>query len=143
MPPYSERIGKRLFDIRMKARPNLGTMNERAKMRRLSHGAAETPFLRCTPPNKAMLVSLPRALYLTSTIGWIERDGSVRSHHVPNVSAKTLPPISQAQIYVDTTVMSDDGGARVGKDFARHETVKLIRRYAVTNAAVHDSRQPG
>lgn len=27
--PYSGRIGSRFFDVRMKARPNLGTMNER------------------------------------------------------------------------------------------------------------------
>ena len=60
--PYSGRIGSRFFEVRMKARPNLGTMNERAKMRRLFHGAAGTPFLRCTPPNQTMLVSSPRAL---------------------------------------------------------------------------------
>jgi hypothetical protein len=46
----------------MKARRNLGTMNERAKMRRLFRGAADTPFRRRTPPNQAMLVSSPRAL---------------------------------------------------------------------------------
>ena len=60
--PYSGRIGRRFFDVRMKARPNLGTMNERAKMRRLFHGAAETPFRRCKPPNQAMLVSSPRVV---------------------------------------------------------------------------------
>jgi len=68
----------------------------------------------------------------------VERGGSVRSHHVPSVSAKTLRPILQAQIHKDTVVMSDDGGARVGNDFARHETVnhsigEYVRGDAHTN----------
>ena len=29
---------------------------------RVRHGAAETPFRRCTPPNQAILVSSPRTL---------------------------------------------------------------------------------
>jgi transposase-like protein len=68
----------------------------------------------------------------------VERGGSVRSHHVPTVSGKTLRPILQAQIHADTTVMSDDGGARVGRVFARHETVnhsigEYVRGDAHTN----------
>src|SRR5579883_297425 len=53
----------------------------------------------------------------------VERGGSVRSHHVASVSAKTLGPILEAQLHADTSVMSDDGGARVGKMFAKHQTV--------------------
>jgi transposase-like protein len=53
----------------------------------------------------------------------VERGGRVRSHHVPTVSAKTLRPILHEQIHVDTTVMSDEGGARIGRDFRRHATV--------------------
>jgi transposase-like protein len=53
----------------------------------------------------------------------VERGGSVRSHHVPTVSAKTLRPILQAQIHADSNVMSDDGGSRVGREFARHQSV--------------------
>ena len=60
--PYSGRMGRQLFAVRMTAHPNLCTMNERAKMRRLFHGAADTPLRRCTPPNQAILVSSPRAL---------------------------------------------------------------------------------
>jgi transposase-like protein len=68
----------------------------------------------------------------------VERGGSVRSHHVPTVSAKTLRPILQRQIHADSIVMSDDGGARAGKDFARHETVnhsigEYVRGDAHTN----------
>lgn len=40
----------------------VGTMNERAKMRRFFQGAADTPLRHCTPPNQAMLVSSPHAL---------------------------------------------------------------------------------
>ncbi len=53
----------------------------------------------------------------------VERGGKVRSHHVPSVNAKTLRPILQAQIDATAYVMSDDGGARVGKGFARNATV--------------------
>lgn len=53
----------------------------------------------------------------------VERGGSVRSHHVATVSAKTLGPILNAQLHADTSVMSDDGGARVGRMFAKHQTV--------------------
>jgi transposase-like protein len=47
----------------------------------------------------------------------------VRSHHVPTVTAKTLRPILRDQIHADSTVMSDDGGARLGKEFVKHATV--------------------
>jgi transposase-like protein len=53
----------------------------------------------------------------------VERGGSARSHHVPSVGAATLGPILRAQIDAATYVMSDDGGARVGQQFARHATV--------------------
>ncbi len=53
----------------------------------------------------------------------VERGGTVRSHHVPAVSAKTLRPILRAHIDAESSVMSDDGGARVGREFTRHETV--------------------
>ena len=68
----------------------------------------------------------------------VERGGSVRSHHVPTVSAKTLRPILQAQIHADSIVMSDDGGSRVGREFARHRSVnhsigEYVRGDAHTN----------
>jgi hypothetical protein len=53
----------------------------------------------------------------------VERGGRVRYHHVPSVSAKTLRPILLAQIDAATTVKSDEGGARVGTEFAQHETI--------------------
>ena len=53
----------------------------------------------------------------------VERGGKVRSHHVPDVSAKTLRPILEAQIKEATKTMSDDGGARVGHDRPGHQSV--------------------
>ena len=53
----------------------------------------------------------------------VERGGAVRSHHVPTVSGKTLRPILKAQIHEASVLMSDDGGARIGHDFARHAAV--------------------
>ncbi len=68
----------------------------------------------------------------------VERGRSVRSHHVPTVSAKTLRPILQAQIHADSIVMSDDGGSRIGREFARHQSVnhsigEYVRGDAHTN----------
>jgi transposase-like protein len=57
------------------------------------------------------------------TFALVERGGRVRSHHVPSVKAATLRPILDEQIHAATTVMSDEGGARVGKFFANHGTV--------------------
>jgi hypothetical protein len=45
----------------------------------------------------------------------IERGGKVRSHYIPNVTAKTFRPIMDEQIAEGTRTISDDGGAR-----ARH-----------------------
>jgi transposase-like protein len=53
----------------------------------------------------------------------VERGGSVRSHHVPSVSAKTLRPIIKAQLAEASRLMSDDGSSRVGREFPRHETI--------------------
>ena len=53
----------------------------------------------------------------------VERDGGVRSHHVPTVSAKTLRPILAKQIHEATALYSDGGGAQIGKEFANHDSV--------------------
>ena len=53
----------------------------------------------------------------------VERAGKVRSHHVPSVSAKTLRPILEKQLAEASRLMSDDGGARVGREFPNHEAV--------------------
>jgi ISXO2-like transposase domain len=55
----------------------------------------------------------------------VVRKGRVRSHHVAEVSAKTLRPILQAHVDVATFVMTDEGGAakKIGSEFERHGSV--------------------
>ena len=53
----------------------------------------------------------------------VERGGRVRSQHVPSVSAQTLRPILKAQLAEASRLMSDDGGARIGREFPRHEAI--------------------
>jgi transposase-like protein len=53
----------------------------------------------------------------------VERDGRVRSHHVPSVNNRTLGPILRAQIDAETRVVSDEAGGKVGREFTRYETV--------------------
>lgn len=53
----------------------------------------------------------------------VERGGKVRSHHVPNVTAKTLRPIMHEQIAEATRTVSDDGGARARHSKPDHHPV--------------------
>jgi hypothetical protein len=55
----------------------------------------------------------------------VERDGSARSHHIPNVTGKTLRPILTANVSRKSDLMTDTAGGylHVGKEFARHEMV--------------------
>jgi len=60
-----------------------------------------------------------------AVVALVERDGRVRSHHVGEVSAKTLRPILAAQIDAATHIMTDEAmvyPAVVG-GFAGHSTV--------------------
>jgi len=64
----------------------------------------------------------------------VERGGSVRSHHVATASIKNLAPILNEQLHAASSVMSDDGGARVGRMFASHQTsiIASANTFAVT-----------
>ncbi len=55
----------------------------------------------------------------------VERDGEVRSFHVPNVTAKTLSEVLENQVAQDAHLMTDDAGQykKVGQQFASHEVV--------------------
>jgi transposase-like protein len=55
----------------------------------------------------------------------VERDGRPRSHHVPEVTAKTLKPILKAQLDGRSYVMTDEGTVYppITKEFAGHGTV--------------------
>jgi transposase-like protein len=55
----------------------------------------------------------------------VEREGEVRSFHVPHVTGKTLKPIIREQIDQDTHIITDEMGAykNLDKEFDKHSTV--------------------
>lgn len=70
----------------------------------------------------------------------VERGGSVRSHHVPKVNAKTLRPILVSQVKRSTALMSDESvhSKTLGQEYQRHQTVnhsigEYVRGDAHTN----------
>jgi len=65
------------------------------------------------PPKKEAVFSL------------VEREGRVRSFHVPAVNAKTLRPVLVTQIDRKSYLMTDEAGVytAVGREFAGHGTV--------------------
>lgn len=62
-----------------------------------------------------------------ATFSLIERDGRVRSFHLPAVNAKTLKPILRAQVDERSYLMTDDGGEYrklcLDENFQGHGTV--------------------
>jgi len=58
-------------------------------------------------------------------VALVERDGSVRSFHVPNVSATTLRPLIVTQVNRATYIMTDDAPVytQIGREFGGHGTV--------------------
>jgi transposase-like protein len=55
----------------------------------------------------------------------VERDGKARSHHIANISGKTLRPILTAHVSRKSSLMTDTAGGYmdVGKEFERHAMV--------------------
>jgi transposase-like protein len=75
-----------------------------------------------------------------AVIALVERGGAVRSHHVPEVTAKTLGPILEAQLHGATFVYTDEGGAmkkaaRVydGHQSVNHSLAEYVRGDVHTN----------
>ena len=65
-------------------------------------------------------------------VALVQRDGSVRSFHVPSVNQKTLRPILNEQIDKATYLMTDDAPVYpgIGRDYAGHGTVNhSIKEY--------------
>jgi transposase-like protein len=60
-----------------------------------------------------------------AVVALVERGGRVRSHHVPEVTAKTLKPILKAQLDGRSYVMTDEGTVYppITKEFGGHGTV--------------------
>jgi transposase-like protein len=70
----------------------------------------------------------------------VERGGRVQSHHVTDVTGKTLRPILFAQVNRKSKLMTDEGPgvAMIGREFGRHQTVnhaagEYVRGDAHTN----------
>jgi transposase-like protein len=55
----------------------------------------------------------------------VERGGRARSHHIANVTGKTLAPLIFTNVHRTSTLMTDTAGGymKLGKDFVRHEMV--------------------
>jgi hypothetical protein len=55
----------------------------------------------------------------------VERNGRVRSHHVPKVNAANLAPILEAQLHGATVVYTDEGATSkgLGRLYEKHESV--------------------
>jgi transposase-like protein len=55
----------------------------------------------------------------------VERNGRVRSHHIPKVNAVNLAPILEAQLHGATVVYTDEGATSkgLGRLYEKHESV--------------------
>jgi transposase-like protein len=60
-----------------------------------------------------------------AVIALVERGGAVRSQHVPEVTAKTLGPILEAQLHGASFVYTDEGGAmkKAARKYEGHDSV--------------------
>ncbi len=60
-----------------------------------------------------------------AVVALVERDGKVRSFHIPAVSAKTLRPILVTQVSRKSYLMTDDSTVypKIGEEYAGHGTV--------------------
>jgi len=72
----------------------------------------------------------------------VERNGRARSHHIANVTGKTLRPVIVKNVSRKFTLMTDTAGGylHIGKEFARHEMVdhgrdEYVRGDAYSNTA--------
>jgi transposase-like protein len=75
-----------------------------------------------------------------AVLSLVERNGEVRSFHVPGVSAKTLKPYLKYHIDPEAHLMTDDAGQYriLGPEFAQHDVVahsndEYVRGEAHTN----------
>jgi transposase-like protein len=60
-----------------------------------------------------------------AVLSLVERNGEVRSFHVPSVSAKTLKPYLNGNIAPEAHLITDDAGQYriLGPEFAKHEVI--------------------
>ncbi len=75
-----------------------------------------------------------------AVVALVEREGRVRSQHLPKVSAKTLKPMLHAQIDKKSYLMTDEAGAytKIGEAFSGHGTVNhSIEEYVRHGGFMH------
>jgi transposase-like protein len=77
-----------------------------------------------------------------AVLSLVERNGQVRSFHVPSVNAETLRPYLKANIVPEAHLMTDDAGQyhNIGPEFAKHDVVnhsqgEYVRGNIYTNTA--------
>lgn len=89
---------------------------------------ADTTYVGGKEPNKKLGKRNPKNIggmgkAIVHTL--VERGGRARSHHVANVTGRTLRTVLFTNVHRTSTLMTDTAGGymRLGKDFARHEMV--------------------
>src|SRR4051812_13080867 len=90
---------------------------------------ADETYVGGKAKNRAYAKTLPRH---EAVMSLVERGGKVRSHHVADVSAKSLKPILVDAIAKDTNLRTDQSPVytEVGMSFASHATVNhSIKEY--------------
>ncbi len=92
--------------------------------------------------NKPGRKKRPGYAHKNAVLSLVERNGTVRSFHVPSVNADTLKPYLKENIIPDAHLMTDDAGQYrlIGPDFAKHDVVchsagEYVRGKAHTNTA--------
>jgi hypothetical protein len=76
---------------------------------------------------------------IASPLSLIERDGQVRSFHVPNVTAQTLKPIIVSHVNKATYLMTDESPVywSIGREFAGHSALNHSAQEYVRAAFWH------
>lgn len=99
---------------------------------------ADETYIGGKPLNRLSGEVLPKQ----SVLSLVQRDGGVRSFHVPNVTSETLHPIIAKHIHRDTRFMTDQAHVywEVGHRFTDHQSVnhsamEYVRGDAFTNTA--------
>ena len=78
-------------------------------------------------------------------VSLVERDGQVRSFHVPNVTGQTLKPIIVENVSKATFIMTDESPVypAIGREFAGHGTVNHSAEEYVRAAFWHTNTAEG
>ena len=97
---------------------------------------ADETYIGGKAANRAFKLIPPKQ----SVVALVERDGRVRSFHVPNVTADRLYPIIARHTHADSRFMTDESlvYTAIGKTFEEHRTVnhsakEYVRGEAYTN----------